>query len=325
MLLQTQNLSKNFGTVKALDQVSFQLETGKTYSIVGESGSGKTTLARLITGLERPDFGSIHLNGKLIASGSFHLSAEKRAVGLVFQDYALFPHLTVEKNIEYGIAKTKDKKRIVESLLTLVNLEGYGSRYPHELSGGQQQRVALARALAPEPQLLILDEPFSNLDTSLRNYLRTELFNILQQTGVSSIFVTHDTKDALAVSDEILILRNGQLLQQATPEKLYQQPATPYIAQLFDFLVALSPQLVQKFGYSCQPNRKYYLRSRDFKINQDTDYQIATQVKRSVFMGTYYTTYLQIEEEEIMIEHQEELKQTTMNLGWQEADLLIFD
>jgi len=324
MLLQTRNLSKHFGEIKALDQVSFQLEAGKTYSIVGESGSGKTTLARLIAGLERPDRGTIHLNSKLIASEGFHLPPEKRAVGLVFQDYALFPHLTVAKNIKYGIAKSEEKQRIVQSMLALVNLEGYESRYPHELSGGQQQRVALARALAPQPQLLILDEPFSNLDASLRTHLRTELFNILQQAGTSSIFVTHDTKDALAVSDEILILKDGQLLQQAPPTLLYQQPATPYVAQLFDAVVFLSPNLLQNFGYKPNENQDYYLKNHHFKINELTDYQSYATVKHTTFMGTHYALYLNIEGHDLIVKSEQKINHSDVRVGWNEKDLLLF-
>ncbi|MEL6718120.1 MAG: ABC transporter ATP-binding protein [Bacteroidota bacterium] len=326
MLLKTQQLSKYFdsGKVTALNKVSIQLETGKTYAIVGESGSGKTTLARLIAGLERPDEGSIHLDGKLVASESHHLPPEKRAVGLVFQDYALFPHLTVGKNIEYGISKSPKIKQTVKAMLSLVDLEGYENRYPHELSGGQQQRVALARALAPQPQLLILDEPFSNLDSSLRVNLRTELFRILQKSGVSSIFVTHDTQDALAVADEILILKNGQLLQQASPQQLYQEPATPYVAQLFDPIVALPFDLLRKFGFIPQIGQNYYLRARHFQINSSSEYETIASVKQSVFMGTHYSLYLDIEGYELIAESIRDVEQTSVQLGWRKEDLMNF-
>ncbi|MEM0993021.1 MAG: ABC transporter ATP-binding protein [Bacteroidota bacterium] len=326
MLLSTQNLSKYFdkGKVTALDHVSIQLEKGKTYAVVGESGSGKTTLARLITGLERPDSGSIHLNEQLVASERYHLPPEKRAVGLVFQDYALFPHLTVGKNIAYGIAKQPNKKARIQEMLALVNLSGYENRYPHELSGGQQQRVALARALAPQPQLLILDEPFSNLDSSLRVHLRTELFQILQQTGVSSIFVTHDTQDALAVANEILILKDGQLLQQASPQKLYEQPATPYVAQLFDPIVLLSASLLQQFGFSPESDKEYYLRSRHFQINAPSDYQISAYVRQNIFMGTYYTTTLSIGDKTLVAHSREKVRESEVDLGFKEGDLLSF-
>ncbi|MEN0045634.1 MAG: ABC transporter ATP-binding protein [Bacteroidota bacterium] len=327
MLLQTQNLSKYFdqGKVTALDQVSIQLATGKTYAIVGESGSGKTTLARLIAGLERPDQGNIHLEGKLVASESYHLPPNQRAVGLVFQDYALFPHLTVGKNIAYGIAKMPNKQERVREMLALVNLNGYENRYPHELSGGQQQRVALARALAPQPQLLILDEPFSNLDSSLRINLRTELFNILQKTGVSSIFVTHDTQDALAVADEILILKDGQLLQQASPQQLYQQPSTPYVAQLFDSTVALPFSLLQKFGFSPQSGKSYYIRTRHFQVDKPAEYKATASVEQNIFMGTHYNAHLNIDGNELTADSLEGIERSTVKIGFNRDQLLVFD
>lgn len=328
MLLRIQHLSKYFDNkrVKALENVSFEVEAGKTYAIVGESGSGKTTLARLIAGLERPDRGRIYLHTNLVASESYFLPPEKRKVGLVFQDYALFPHLTVAKNIEYGIAKAKDKKQIVQSMLDLVNLAGYEKRYPHELSGGQQQRVALARALAPQPQLLLLDEPFSNLDSSLRIQLRTELFRILQQAGVCSIFVTHDTQDALAVADEILILKAGQLLQQATPPQLYQQPATPYIAELFDPIVLLPLSLLTTFGYTPASNQQYYLRCRHLHIEDAVaPYQATAVVKRSTFMGVSYTVHLKIGNHALIAETNRAITAQQVRVGWYEKDLLCFE
>ncbi|MEM9886519.1 MAG: ABC transporter ATP-binding protein [Bacteroidota bacterium] len=327
MLLQTTQLCKYFdgGKVKALEAVSCQLAPSKSYAIVGESGSGKTTLARLIAGLERPDRGSIHLAGQLVASENYHLSPEKRAVGLVFQDYALFPHLSVKDNIKYGISKHSNKKQRIQEMLALVNLSGYENRYPHELSGGQQQRVALARALAPQPRLLILDEPFSNLDSSLRIHLRTELFHILEQTGVSSLFVTHDTQDALAVADEILILKDGQLLQQASPQLLYQKPNTPYVAQLFDPIIALPNKLLQAFNFSPQPNKTYYLRTCHFDINSSTRYNSTAKLKKSVFMGTNYVHTLEVNGMEVLVNHDRKLEEEIVMLGFEERKLLIFD
>ena len=235
-LLEIQKVSKTFnkGKVVALDEISLDLKKGKILAVVGESGSGKTTLIRLITGLETLDNGVIKLNNKIVSSNAVFIEPQYRNVGMVFQDYALFPHLTVFKNIAYGISKLPNKEQRIKEVLALVGLEGMENRYPHELSGGQQQRVALARAMAPNPELLILDEPFSNLDVILRNQLRQDLVKILKQTQTTAIFVTHDIKDALAVSDEILVLQKGKALQQGITKEVYKNPKVEYVKLLFE-------------------------------------------------------------------------------------------
>ncbi|MGD1894480.1 MAG: ABC transporter ATP-binding protein [Cyclobacteriaceae bacterium] len=326
MLLTINKLSKQYdrGKVKALIDVSLQLKAGKVYAILGESGSGKTTLARLIAGLESPDQGKIYLNGKLISSDSQHLPAEKRSIGFVFQNYALFPHLNITKNVGYGISDLPNKTEVVDEMLRLVNLEGYGNRYPHELSGGQQQRVALARALALKPPLILLDEPFSNLDSSLRIDLRTEIFRILQQTGVCSVFITHNAEDAMAIADEVMILKDGQLLQQASPEILYQQPATPYVASLFDTLVEMSAILLEQFGFAPVPTNRYYLRSHHFSSNQPSDYNLNALVTQTTFMGQYYHAEVAVGDQTLGIHFSEKPAENHIKLGWQESDLLIF-
>ncbi len=235
-IVQVDQLSKSFnkGKVKALDNISFSLTKGNILAIVGESGSGKTTLIRLIAGLETVDKGKILLNDELVSSEIKHKAVENRNIGMVFQEYALFPHLTVFKNVSYGISNAVNKKERVQEVLKLVGLENYEERYPHELSGGQQQRVALARSLAPKPKLLILDEPFSNLDVILRNQLRNDIVKILKQTNTTTIFVTHDIKDALMVSDEIIVLQKGILLQKGITKEVIQQPNNEYVKLLFD-------------------------------------------------------------------------------------------
>lgn len=235
-LLEIQNIYKRFnkGEVVALNNVSLGLEKGKILAIVGESGSGKTTLIRLITGLETLDEGEIKLNDEMVSSNQIFIAPQHRNVGMVFQDYALFPHLTIFKNIAYGISKRPNKKERVKEVLELVGLTGMEKRYPHELSGGQQQRVALARAIAPNPELLILDEPFSNLDVILRNQLRQDIVSILKKTNTTAIFVTHDIKDALEVSDEILVLQNGNVLQQGNTQEVYKNPKGAYVELLFE-------------------------------------------------------------------------------------------
>ncbi|MDG1228023.1 MAG: ABC transporter ATP-binding protein [Polaribacter sp.] len=236
MLLELQKLHKKFnkGNVIALSDISFNLEKGNILAIVGESGSGKTTLIRLVAGLETLDKGEIIINNKIVSSNSIFTEPQDRKVGMVFQDYALFPHFTVFDNIAYGISKLSSKKERVEEVLHIVGLKGLGKRYPHELSGGQQQRVALARALAPKPELLILDEPFSNLDIILRNKLREDLLKILKETKSTVIFVTHDIKDALLISDEILVLQKGNVLQKGKTKEVYKKPNCKYVSLLFE-------------------------------------------------------------------------------------------
>jgi iron(III) transport system ATP-binding protein len=233
-ILQLKKLTKTFskGKVKALNAISFTLHRGKILAVVGESGSGKTTLIRLITGLEIQDYGTIAFKNNVLSSDSIFIEPEKRNIGMVFQEYALFPHFTVFDNIAFGISGNK-KERVAE-VLDLVALKGFEKRFPHELSGGQQQRVALARALAPKPELLILDEPFSNLDVILRQQLRSDIKKILKKTNTTAIFVTHDIKDALKISDEILVLQKGNLLQYGNTEEIFKNPNCEYVSLLFD-------------------------------------------------------------------------------------------
>lgn len=198
----------------ALNDFSFDLNKGEILSILGESGSGKSTMLRIIAGLEYPNAGAITIDGVTIVDDKQFTLPEKRGIGMVFQDYALFPHMTVENNIKFGLFRSnrQEQSKKVKEMLALVNLEGYAKRYPHELSGGQQQRVALARALAPGPSLLLLDEPFSNLDKDLQVKIRSELKDILKKAGITSIFVTHDRDDASALADSVVVLKDGRIL-----------------------------------------------------------------------------------------------------------------
>lgn len=233
-IVEINSLTKTFNNQKvvAVNNITFSLFDGEILSIIGESGSGKTTLIRLIAGLETPDSGEILLQNDLVSSEKVFIAPENRNVGMVFQDYALFPHLTVFENIAYGVSS--NKKERVSEVLQIVDLIGFEKRYPHELSGGQQQRVALARALAPDPKLLILDEPFSNLDVILRNQLRTEIANILRKTKKTAIFITHDVKDAVVVSDKMLVLQNGHKIQEGTVKELFESPTNEYVKLLFE-------------------------------------------------------------------------------------------
>ena len=235
-LLQLQALSLRYpgSNIAALDGVSMDIKKGELIALVGESGSGKSTLLRALTGLEDPFAGSISLNDRQLYGASVNVSPGGRNIGLVFQDYSLFPHLSVADNIAYGLkGQKKDKAAKVSAQLQLVGLENYEKRYPHELSGGEQQRVALARALAPQPEILLMDEPFSNLDEALKDRLREDLFKILKQTETTAILVTHDIEDAMRVADRIAVLQKGQLKQMDSPQRLYQQPADLYVAGFF--------------------------------------------------------------------------------------------
>jgi iron(III) transport system ATP-binding protein len=233
--LELENICKAYTrSEEVLQSVSFQLQEGSLAALLGESGSGKTTLLRVIAGFEYPDRGVVKLNGNILSDGQTFVKPENRKIVVVFQDFALFPHLTVEKNILFGMDKgVENTTDEVKKLLDLVGLSGLEKRYPHELSGGQQQRVALARALAAKPQLLLLDEPFSNLDQSVRENVRRELAALLKQTGVTTLMVTHDTADCLAMADEVLVLEKGRIVQQDQPHILYDNPSTTYVARLF--------------------------------------------------------------------------------------------
>lgn len=224
MFIEIKGLQYQYKSAKetTIKDFTLNIEHGEIISILGESGSGKSTILRLIAGLETPKAGSIKINGKTIFDNHHFTLPEKRGVGMVFQDYALFPHMTVEKNIKYGLRKMSrnEKQQRLNEMLELVNLTDYKNRYPYELSGGQQQRVALARALAPAPSLLIFDEPFSNLDANLQVKIREELRMILKQTKITSIFVTHDQADARALADRIVYIENGVVNRVGTADEV---------------------------------------------------------------------------------------------------------
>ena len=225
-------LVKHFDDVGAVNGVSLELPKGELMALLGPSGCGKTTTLRLIAGFERLDAGRIEIGGQVVAGPGIHLAPAKRRVGMVFQEYALFPHMSVAENIRFALHRFDgDKDRRIADVLELVGLFGLENRNPHELSGGQQQRVALARALAPEPALILLDEPFSNLDASLRVRVRAEVRAILKEAGATAIFVTHDQEEALSLVDGIAVMINGFVMQVASPQQLYHQPANRTVAE----------------------------------------------------------------------------------------------
>ena len=224
-------VTKAFGSTIAVDHTDLQLDRGTILALLGPSGCGKTTLLRLIAGFERVDEGTIELGGRLLSSPRNSLPPEKRRVGLVFQDYALFPHLNVEANVAFGVPRGVDKKARIAEMLELVGLDRLGKRMPHELSGGQQQRVALARTLAAEPDLVLLDEPFSNLDPSLRTRVRNDVWRILRECNQTAIVVTHDQEEAFGLPGLVGVMLDGRILQVGTAPELYLRPADRRVAE----------------------------------------------------------------------------------------------
>ncbi|MEX0667665.1 MAG: ABC transporter ATP-binding protein [Acidimicrobiia bacterium] len=233
LAIEATGLTKRFGQVGALAGFDIAVTEGQTLTLLGPSGCGKTTALRVIAGFERPDEGVVAVGGVRVAGPGLHVPPERRRVGMVFQDYALFPHMTVAANVSYGLVKEdrdqKGRSRVGE-VLELVGLSGTEKRLPHELSGGQQQRVALARALAPRPAVILLDEPFSNLDASLRQRVRRELKEILAEARATALFVTHDQEEALSLSDLVAVMREGRIVQVATPPELYRAPSDSWVA-----------------------------------------------------------------------------------------------
>lgn len=228
--LEARGLTKSFGNRLIVDDASFTVPEGETLALLGPSGCGKTTLLRLLTGLTPTDGGSVSLAGEILTGPGVHVSPEQRRVGMVFQEWALFPHLTVEKNVAYGLREADDRRQRARQALDMVGLADLGHRYPQDLSGGQAQRVAVARALAPRPRVLLLDEPFSNLDTEFRIKLRSEVAGLMREVGMTAIFVTHDQEEAFVVGDQVAVMREGRIVQQGPPAEVYEHPVSPWLA-----------------------------------------------------------------------------------------------
>ena len=233
-ILKISGLTKKYqsGRVIAVENLSFDLKKGEIATIVGSSGSGKTTLLRLISGLEIPEDGMITLDKEILNNDNIFIVPERRNCSMVFQNYALFPNLTVNENILFG-KNSKKNKDLVNNLFEITRIEKIKNRYPHEISGGQQQRVALVRALANNPSLLLMDEPLSNLDQELRYRVRSEIVQLLRNLGTTTLIVSHDTEDALAISDKIIVLKDGGVVQEGSPQKIYNKPSSKYAALLF--------------------------------------------------------------------------------------------
>lgn len=250
MSVEVRGLWKRFGRFAAVKGIDFAVEKGKLVGLLGPSGSGKTTVLRLLAGLEIPDAGEIRFGGRSVTG----VPPQKRRIGLVFQHYALFPHMTVFENIAFGLRVQKRSDREIEArvrdLLELVGLSGLERRFPQELSGGQKQRVAFARALAPEPELLLLDEPFAALDAQVRKSLRAWLREMVRRLGLTTIFVTHDQEEAVEMADELIVMNEGRLEQQGPPLEVYRNPRTPFVARFLEESIEIPrPSSLKGFGH----------------------------------------------------------------------------
>lgn len=238
LAISTDALVVTFDHAPVLDAFSLDVEQGSIVALVGPSGCGKTTALRCIAGFQDVASGSVTVRGRVVTGEGVFVDPEKRRVGMVFQEFALFPHISVGENVGYGVAGA-DRVERVSATLRLVGLDGYENRFPHELSGGEQQRVALARALAPQPDVVLLDEPFSNLDAPKREEMRRELRRIIHATGVTALFVTHDQAEALAIADSVAVMRSGSIVQAGPPDVVYSEPCNPWVASFLGDAVVL--------------------------------------------------------------------------------------
>ncbi|NCO74855.1 MAG: ABC transporter ATP-binding protein [Cyanobacteria bacterium] len=310
VILQVKGVSKQFTTsqILAVNEVSFDLKQGELLGLLGPSGCGKTTLLRIIAGFEKPSQGTVELEKEIVAGEGHWLEPEKRNTGMVFQDYALFPHLNVADNIAFGLKTKKPRpnnqqiKDRVAEVLQLVGLSGFEKRYTHELSGGQQQRIALARALAPQPKLILLDEPLSNLDVQVRERLRHEVRTILKSTNTSAIFVTHDQEEAMAIADKIGVMERGKLAQIGTPEEIYSYPQCKFVAEFVtqaNFLQATKKDSLwcTELGQWCIDTpvnvREGELMFRQEDVILEADEEGVTIIQEREFLGREYRYCLQ--------------------------------
>lgn len=264
-ILTLSNISKSFDKIEVLKDITLDIEKGKIISLLGKSGSGKSTLLNIIAGFEQSQSGEMYLNNKVLSDKNTFVESQKRNIGFVFQNYALFPHMNIFDNVTFGIDKLpkEEKVQIATKLLSLVHLNGFEARYPHELSGGQQQRIALIRAMALNPELILLDEPFSGIDTMLKTQIQKELLAILKSTHKTAIIVTHDANEAMAMSDKIIYLEDGKIMQYDTPQNIYKLPKTKNIAKSFGIA-----------NFITKNDKTYCVRVDECELSNEGEYKV---------------------------------------------------
>lgn len=328
--IEVRNLSKRFGSVQAVSGVSFSVRSGELLGLLGPSGSGKTTVLRMLAGLEQPTDGDIFLDGARIND----LPVQHRNIGFVFQHYALFKHLRVFDNVAFGLRIKKwDHQAIRErvgELLRLMGLDGLGHRYPHQLSGGQRQRVAIARALAPQPRVLLLDEPFGAVDAKVRQELREWLIRLHTDLNVTSLFVTHDQEEAMEVSDRLLVFSKGALQQVGSPAEVYEEPATEFVARFIGSMniveatvtagtARVGPLEFPTPGYRDGHTLRVGFRPYSVKVSEDPEhFRLQAKLRHIYFLGVAYR--LEIETDDGLIfrsrMNKEEFRQRRFEIGW---------
>jgi putative spermidine/putrescine transport system ATP-binding protein len=311
------HVSRYFGDVKAVDDANLEIRDGEFFSMLGPSGSGKTTCLRMIAGFDRPTSGNIFLYGQDVSD----LPPYERNVNTVFQDYALFPHMTVEANIAYGLmikgVPKKERYAQVDEMLDLVRLPGFGYRKPSQLSGGQRQRVALARALINHPKVLLLDEPLGALDLKLRQQMQVELKSIQERVGITFIFVTHDQEEALTMSDRIAVFNEGKIEQVGTPAEVYERPASPFVAGFVGTSNLISGDVAKRITgseqmFSVRPE-KIHLGSPNGKVDQDM-FSIDGVIRDVVYLGLFTRYLVEIEGGSDLVVVEQNLKSTSMDV-----------
>ena len=290
-ILKVKNLNKNFGKVKAVQDVTFEATEGKVLSLLGPSGCGKTTTLRCIAGFENPDRGEIYLDDRKITP----IPPEKRGIGMVFQSYALWPHMTVYGNLSFGLQIRKVPKdeitKKIKKVLDMVQLEGYENRYPRQMSGGQQQRIAMARALVFEPDIMLLDEPLSNLDAQLREEMRFEFTELQKKLGITAVYVTHDQAEALVISDKIVILDKGKIVQSGTPKEIYSNPKNKFVAGF----IAVTSFIDGKIDSFTEEKKKVMVKTDDGLVIHSFNHSFDIGQKVSVAMRMNVIKFIQDE------------------------------
>ena len=276
MILELKELNKSFQT-KVLKNINLEVEQGQIISILGKSGRGKSTLLNIIAGFQRANSGSLTINEQIVFNKKINIEPQNRNIGFVFQNYALFPHLNVEKNLLFGV-KGRKNKTLVKELLEMVELQGTEKKYPHELSGGEQQRISIARVLATDPDIILLDEPFSSVDILLKAQIEKDLLALIKRSGKTAIFVTHDPKEAMAISDKIAFLQEGEIIQYDTPQNIYYKPKSNAVASFFGIA-----NFIEETCY----------RLNEIELHKEEG-MYKVQLNNSIFRGEYYELHISV-------------------------------